>query len=521
MDGNSWVMKKKAKALLPAFEAGGFLDYGVVIGILHLCCLELETSTGSLEMFNTWCMSSLFDAASRRSASSAQNFPLLSEMGIAAFRVDPAVLIHVATHSVLPVVNPRDVSGRTPLHRACSWGYLHTVDLLLGHNGIDANVVTNDGDTPLHVAVRGQEYQVVCLLLKQDSVQLDIKNHQKVTPLQLAVSEGHLGMVHQLIAKGADVNVVNNDGNNCLHLAVKTKRFHSEVEPLSILDKYLKDLKLGKKERYSGVVVASYLAHHGANFYCKNKSGRTPLDLIKKEKLKKTLNMLFPPTQCVFCEDEVATETFFPCKHLSLYQFSNCITSAEFYTLNQPSKPCYSLRFYGLSWLQDHIHRNRDYGPYVTVWSRNVLFSDEEVACGFNTQQWERTCIHSPKPEVHKLLQVGHWHVVVGNVLFSDEEVACGFNTQQWERTCIHSPSSCRNVLFSDEEVACGFNTQQWERTWIFLGIPSIKLEIIECDNPLNTVEQSYQMLRRWITSCDPDTNKFETLKESLKKPNV
>ncbi|XP_036355379.1 RING finger protein B-like isoform X1 [Octopus sinensis] len=24
------------------------------------------------------------------------------------------------------------------------------------------------------------------------------------------------------------------------------------------------------------------------------------------------------PIRCVFCEDEVATETFFPCKHLSL-----------------------------------------------------------------------------------------------------------------------------------------------------------------------------------------------------------
>ncbi|XP_029654112.1 uncharacterized protein LOC115227419 [Octopus sinensis] len=29
------------------------------------------------------------------------------------------------------------------------------------------------------------------------------------------------------------------------------------------------------------------------------------------------LKTLFSP-QCVFCEDEVATETFFPCKHLSL-----------------------------------------------------------------------------------------------------------------------------------------------------------------------------------------------------------
>ncbi|CAJ1099224.1 E3 ubiquitin-protein ligase MIB2-like isoform X2 [Octopus vulgaris] len=88
---------------------------------------------------------------------------------------------------------------------------------------------------------------------------------------------------------------------------------------MTMLDQFYVELKLGNEERCSGVVVASYLAHHGANFYCKNKSGRTPLDLIEKENLKKMLKTLFSP-QCVFCEDEVATETFFPCKHLSLWR---------------------------------------------------------------------------------------------------------------------------------------------------------------------------------------------------------
>ncbi|XP_036370783.1 serine/threonine-protein phosphatase 6 regulatory ankyrin repeat subunit B isoform X2 [Octopus sinensis] len=236
-------------------------------------------------------------------------------------------------------VNLRDKYGYTPLHLACYRGNLHTVDLLLGHNGIDANVVANNGDTPLHKAVQKREYKVVCAMLKQDYVQFDIKNHREMTPLLLAVSEGHVGMVHQLIAKGADVNVVNNEGNNCLHLAAKTKRFHSEVEPLSILDKYLKHLKLGKKERYSDVVVACYLAHHGANFYCKNKIGRTPLDLIEKENLKKTLNMLFPP-QCRWCQKNMATVRLQPCGDLVLCE--NCSSEMTF-------KRCPMCRGYTLS----------------------------------------------------------------------------------------------------------------------------------------------------------------------------
>ncbi|CAI9725068.1 E3 ubiquitin-protein ligase MIB2-like isoform X1 [Octopus vulgaris] len=161
-----------------------------------------------------------------------------------------------------------------------------------------------------------------------------------MTPLLLAVSKGHLGMVHQLIAKGADVNDVNNEGNNCLHLAVKMEGFHSAVEPLSILDKYCKGLKLGKKERYSGVVVASYLAHHGANFYCKNKSGRTPLDLIEKEKFKKTLKTLFRPTPCRWCQENMATVTLQPCGDIVFCE--NCSSEMTF-------KRCPMCREYTLS----------------------------------------------------------------------------------------------------------------------------------------------------------------------------
>ncbi|CAJ1099294.1 E3 ubiquitin-protein ligase MIB2-like [Octopus vulgaris] len=65
-------------------------------------------------------------------------------------------------------VNPRSLNGRTPLHLACSQGYFHTVELLLGHNGIDANVVNNDGDTPLHEAVRERNNELVSLLLSKD-----------------------------------------------------------------------------------------------------------------------------------------------------------------------------------------------------------------------------------------------------------------------------------------------------------------------------------------------------------------
>ncbi|XP_036354564.1 serine/threonine-protein phosphatase 6 regulatory ankyrin repeat subunit C-like isoform X1 [Octopus sinensis] len=192
-------------------------------------------------------------------------------------------------------VNPRDVNGQTPLHLACSQGYFHTVDLLLGHNGIDANVVANNGDTPLHKAVRGRNYKVVCAMLKQGSVQLDIQNNQKRTPLLEAVSQGHLGMTHLLIALGADINAVDGEGNSCLHLAMATEVFNSEDAPLDLLNECCTALKMKKKRRLSGVVVARYLASQGADFHHRNNNNNTPLDLIKDRNLRKKFKTFSTP----------------------------------------------------------------------------------------------------------------------------------------------------------------------------------------------------------------------------------
>ncbi|XP_036356055.1 26S proteasome non-ATPase regulatory subunit 10-like [Octopus sinensis] len=192
-------------------------------------------------------------------------------------------------------VNARSNNGRTPLHLACSRGHLHTVEMLLGHNGIDANVVDDNGDTPLHVAVQRQRNGVVSLLLNQGSFQVDIPNHQRMTPLLEAVSRGHLGMTQKLIALGANINAVDGEGNSCLHIAVKTEVFNSEDAPLDLLNECCTALKMKKKRRLSGVVVARYLARQGADFYHRNNNNNTPLELIKDLNLRKKLEAFLPP----------------------------------------------------------------------------------------------------------------------------------------------------------------------------------------------------------------------------------
>ncbi|XP_036370296.1 E3 ubiquitin-protein ligase MIB2 isoform X2 [Octopus sinensis] len=213
-------------------------------------------------------------------------------------------------------VNQRNNEGFAPLHYACALGHKDTVRLLLSHNDIDANANGREGNTPLHLAVLNQRSDVVTLMASQDSVKLESENHIGMTPLLEAVSLGHLGMMFTLIDKGAKINAVNNEGNNCLHLALKRDIFHSEVEYMGVLDKYSFKLSLKKKDRLSSRVVASYLSDLGANLHHPNGEDVTPLDLIDNPNLKEKVKALLRP-QCTYCEAN-APSKFTPCGHTLL-----------------------------------------------------------------------------------------------------------------------------------------------------------------------------------------------------------
>ncbi|XP_036370845.1 E3 ubiquitin-protein ligase MIB2-like [Octopus sinensis] len=136
-----------------------------------------------------------------------------------------------------------------------------------------------------------------------------------MTPFLQAVSTGNFRIMQEFISKGADVKVVDNIGNNCLHLAVRKEEFHTEDESLTVLDKYYKKLQLSKEGKLSSLAVACYLADNGANFYHRNVWNVMPLDLINDTNLKERIKALFPPPLCLLCKSSEATVTFQPCEH--------------------------------------------------------------------------------------------------------------------------------------------------------------------------------------------------------------
>ncbi|XP_029657321.1 putative ankyrin repeat protein RF_0381 isoform X2 [Octopus sinensis] len=361
-------------------------------------------------------------------------------------------------------------SGCTPLHHACRYGHTDTATLLLQQNGIDANKVDKAGDTPLHLAVQKQHHNVVAAMLAQDSVKLDTENNRKRTPLLEAVSAAHLGIIHDIITHGANMNAIDNDGNNCLHLSIIRKEiFHSEVEPIPILDECCKELPLDEDRRLSGIVVLSYLANQGASLYHRNNKNMTPLDYIKNQLLKENLQT-FLRSLCRWCQEKKATVTLHPCQHTVICQ--NCCSQMTF-------KQCPICR--------QHIHSKSGF-VCPKFEEKAVQAVVESVECPRCREKTVKTVAESfvfPKSEEKVVKTMVEY-----------------FDSIMVEEKHLHRVS------------------QKLGGKWMVLGrelgIQQNDLETIKHDHTGNTMEQGFQMLLKWFRSNDPAKRRLQILKKAL-----
>lgn len=134
-------------------------------------------------------------------------------------------------------------------HIACKYGKLNTLITLLTIPETNKNLQDLFGETGLSLACKHNHTETALTLL-QNNVSVNTKNKKLWSPLHWASWNGNSLLVAGLIELGADPEQINENDENCLHLAAE----NGCLETVKLLCKYVFALKIS---------VKGTLLHHG------------------------------------------------------------------------------------------------------------------------------------------------------------------------------------------------------------------------------------------------------------------
>jgi uncharacterized protein len=145
--------------------------------------------------------------------------------------------------------------GRTALINAAARGHLEVVNALLA-GGADVNIKDKSGRTALFHALEARYDEVSDALVAQPKLDLNARGLNGVTALMTYVWRERPDIVKQLLDRGADANLKDNDGDTALHGAAQL----SNVEPLRLL--LTKGAKPNERNKVGGTPLM-WAAVHG------------------------------------------------------------------------------------------------------------------------------------------------------------------------------------------------------------------------------------------------------------------
>ncbi|KAK9272206.1 hypothetical protein L1049_002577 [Liquidambar formosana] len=155
----------------------------------------------------------------------------------------------ILQQNAVPDLSKISTAKWSPLQTLALSGQIHFMDKLL-ENGLNIDMVDQDGLTALHKAVIGKKEAVISHLLRRGASP-HVRDQDGATPLHYAVQVGAMQTVKLLIKYKVDVNAADNEGWTPLHIAMQSRS---------------RD-------------IAKVLLVNGADMTRRNKDGKTPLDL--------------------------------------------------------------------------------------------------------------------------------------------------------------------------------------------------------------------------------------------------
>ena len=157
-------------------------------------------------------------------------------------------------------VNAMNKKGETALLLACKSAQPTIVNLLL-QNGADPNISDTRRYTSLHAAVYGCCANETLQEIINHEVQLDYQDIHGNTALLLACSYRQQESVKILLEAGSNPNIVDNNGDTCLHAGVRTGCRKKIIR--TIID-HCFDVNATNKKTRTALVVACMFNNEGA-----------------------------------------------------------------------------------------------------------------------------------------------------------------------------------------------------------------------------------------------------------------
>jgi len=123
---------------------------------------------------------------------------------------------------IVTIPNTMYYSGNA-LHAAVETGELKVVKYLVEEVKVDVNAKNLVGYTPLHAAAM-HGFDKIIALLCANGANPNLQDVDGMAALSMAASENKIAAARELAKYGADINVINNNGNTALHASVKKKK---------------------------------------------------------------------------------------------------------------------------------------------------------------------------------------------------------------------------------------------------------------------------------------------------------